>query len=56
VRDGYFARQGDQFQILTFGSVASGFAQVNFLDLGGDLFLDAIYNPNDLTLVVTGGT
>jgi 2-hydroxy-3-keto-5-methylthiopentenyl-1-phosphate phosphatase len=48
---GFMPSPGDTFTVMTFASQSGTFSTVNGLSLGGGMFLRAVYNPNDLTLV-----
>ena len=48
---GFTPTAGDSFTVMTFASRSGEFATVTGTELGGGLFLDVQYNPNDLTLV-----
>jgi hypothetical protein len=47
--DSFLAREGDAFQVLTFGSRTGTFASVNLPDLGS-YFLDPVFDDSSLSL------
>lgn len=49
--DAFLPSVGDTFEIMEFGSHLGTFDTVNGLDLGGGLFLDAVFANTSLTLV-----
>jgi hypothetical protein len=53
--NGFVPTPGDDFQVLTFGTVTGDFTNYNGLDLGGGLSLAPVYDSNSLTLVTMSG-
>jgi hypothetical protein len=47
---GFTPQEGNQFAVLTASSRSGGFMNTDFPDLGGGLFLTAVYDPADVTL------
>lgn len=48
--DGFFARDGDAFPVLTWGAVGGGFAALNLPDPGDGFFLEPALGDAGLTL------
>jgi hypothetical protein len=48
--DDFFARDGDAFAVMTFGSHTGDFAMYNLPDLGSNFFLDPNLGDTGLTL------
>lgn len=50
ILDSFFARDGDTFAVLSFGSRSGNFASTNLPDLGPDFFLAPELADTGLTL------
>jgi hypothetical protein len=52
LQNGFQPQNGDQYQILNYGSVIGDFAAFNFPTLGGGLSFNPVLNPTNLVLQV----